>query len=161
VESEGERPVIRYESSCVPDEVGATSGEIKTHILNELARRSSEELRRGTTLVGPHRDELTLLLGGTPVQQYASQGQHKTLLVALKVAEFQFMCERRAEQPILLLDDVFSELDVHRTRQILKLSKQLGQTIITTTDERVFAETVPWNGIHRRFYVERGTCRPG
>jgi len=161
VESGGERPVIRYESSCVPEDAGVTPGDIRTRILSELARRSPEELRRGTTLVGPHRDELALLLGGIPVQQYASQGQHKTLLVALKIAEFQFMCERRAERPILLLDDVFSELDVHRTTQILKLSKQLGQTIITTTDERVFAETVPWNGTHRRFYVERGTCRPG
>jgi DNA replication and repair protein RecF len=161
VEGEREQPGIKYTSSCMPPESNASAGDIGAHIRQALARRRSEELRRGTTLVGPHRDDLSLTLGEMPVQQYASQGQHKTLLVALKIAEFHFVRERRGEHPILLLDDVFSELDAHRAAHILRLSEELGQTIITTTDERIFSGTVSWNGTHRRFYVERGTCRPG
>jgi DNA replication and repair protein RecF len=161
VEGEREEPGIAYISSCLPPESNASSEEIRTNIRQALAGRRSEELRRGTTLVGPHRDDLALTLAKMPVQQYASQGQHKTLLVAMKIAEFHFVRERRGEHPILLLDDVFSELDAHRAGHILRLSEQLGQTIITTTDERIFAGTVSWNGTHRRFYVEHGTCRPG
>jgi DNA replication and repair protein RecF len=161
VEGKREQPGIKYTSSCMPPESNASAEDIRANIRQALARRRSEELRRGTTLVGPHRDDIALTLGEMPVQQYASQGQHKTLLVALKIAEFHFVRERRGEHPILLLDDVFSELDVHRAAHILQLSEQLGQTIITTTDERIFSETVIWNGTHRRFYVEHGTCRQG
>jgi DNA replication and repair protein RecF len=161
VEGEREQPGIKYTSSCMLPESNASAEAIRTNIRHALVRRRSEELRRGTTLVGPHRDDLALTLGEMPVQQYASQGQHKTLLVALKIAEFHFVRERRGEHPILLLDDVFSELDAHRAARILQLSEQLGQTIITTTDERIFARTVNRNDTHRRFYVERGSCRPG
>jgi DNA replication and repair protein RecF len=124
-----------------------------------MKEHRAQELRRGTSLVGPHRDDFQLMLGGITVSQYASQGQHKTLLVALKVAEFRYLREHREEPPIVLLDDVFSELDAHRGGRIMTLVAGLGQVLVTTTDERVFPGTVSWGGTNRRFRVDHGTVR--
>ena len=155
----GERPEIAYVSTCLPTEA-ASREEIERYMNVRLEERRGEEMRRGLTLVGPHRDELGLAINGIPVHQYASQGQHKTFLVALKVAEFHFVRERSGERPIFLLDDMFSELDSRRSSRILALASGLGQTVITTTDERSFRNAVLWSGQNRRYLVERGTCRP-
>lgn len=160
LEDDAEGPAIHYESACIPNGSVPTPEEIAGYLMKRLEQDQSEEIRRGTTLVGPHRDDLLFTLGGIAAQHYASQGQHKTLLVALKVAEFRFLHEQREERPIFLLDDVFSELDTHRATSLVRLAAQLGQTIITTTDERVFSNSVPWNGMNKRFFVEHGTCRP-
>jgi DNA replication and repair protein RecF len=111
------------------------------------------------TLVGPHRDDLQLLINGKDVQQFASQGQHKTLLIAFKIAEFRYVQERREEAPVLLLDDVFSELDRARATRILGLVEELGQCIITATDEAVFHGALQWGRKHRRYIVRGGTVR--
>jgi DNA replication and repair protein RecF len=159
VEEKGEMPGVRYESGWTGGE-GLTSKEEIAEGLRVLLREyQSEDLRRGTTLVGPHRDNLLFTLGGIPVQQYASQGQHKSLLVALKVAEHAYLRERREERPIFLLDDVFSELDLRRAARVLDLASALGQVIITATDARALGGSVSWNDTNRRFLVERGTCR--
>lgn len=154
----GEEPGIEYASfgSLAP---GATVEEIARLMDTALRARAAEEMRRGSTLVGPHRDELRLSINGAALQQYASQGQHKTYLVALKTAEFFYLQERRSESPIFLLDDLFSELDEGRSRRILDLVAGLGQTIITTTGERVLEDTAGWNEHLRRFIVENGTTR--
>jgi len=136
---------------------GATLEEIKALLSDELQQRQAEERRRGTTLVGPHRDDVHLTLNGMSMQQFASQGQHKTMLIALKVAEFHYLKERRQEVPVVLLDDVFSELDERRSRFLLNMASRLGQTFITTTDEAVFRDVIHWNGAHRKFYVNAGT----
>ena len=134
-----------------------TREDIKALLSDELQQRQAEERRRGTTLVGPHRDDVHLTLNGMSMQQFASQGQHKTMLIALKVAEFQYLKERRQEVPVVLLDDVFSELDERRSRFLLSMASRLGQTFITTTDEAVFRDVIHWNGGHRKFYVNAGT----
>jgi DNA replication and repair protein RecF len=154
----GEEPRIEYASfgSLQP---GMAVEEIAEQMAGELKGRAGEEIRRGSTLVGPHRDELRLTINGAALQQYASQGQHKTFLVALKTAEFFYLQERRGEAPIFLLDDLFSELDEGRSRRILDLISSLGQTIITTTGERVLEDTAGWNDHLRRFIVENGTSR--
>ena len=126
-----------------------------------FGERHKEEVRRGATLVGPHRDELRFSINGISVQNYASQGQHKTLLVALKVAEFFYLKERSEERPILLLDDVFSELDAHRSRHILEMIGSLGQTFITSTSETVLQNFITWNENNRKFYIQNGICRRG
>jgi DNA replication and repair protein RecF len=151
-----ETPDIHYVCSGLPAEGGAQ--EISRMLTEQLVRRRNEEIRRGSTLVGPHRDDIGLLLNGIPVQQYASQGQHKTMLVALKVAEHRYLAERRKEQPILLLDDLFSELDRHRSHRILNLIADLGQVIVTATDEQVFQTSIKWSDCNRRYIVDRGTC---
>jgi DNA replication and repair protein RecF len=121
-----------------------------------LEERHGEERRRGTTLVGPHRDDLHLTINDISMQQFASQGQHKTMLIALKIAEFHYLKERRREVPVVLLDDVFSELDEHRSRLLLTAASRLGQTFITTTDDVVFRDVIRWDGTHRKFYVAAG-----
>lgn len=151
-----------------PDLRYRTFGEISTsdslEFINqameeEIVLRHPEERKRGTTLVGPHRDDVEFDINGISVRNHASQGQHKTFLIALKVAEFFYLSERRRELPIFLLDDVFSELDEFRSKNLLELVSQLGQTIITTTDETVFINGIDWLGENRKFYVEKGTCR--
>ncbi len=159
VEAGGEKPGVGYECLCDAGGGATSKDAIADEISRLLERSRAEELRRGTTLVGPHRDNLLFTLSGIPVQQYASQGQHKSLLVALKIAEFTYLRERREERPILLLDDVFSELDARRSARILDLVGGLGQTIVTATEARSFGSAIGWNGANRRFTVERGTCR--
>ncbi len=156
--SAGEEPALEY-VSFGPLPEGASLEEIEERMLNEVKVRAAEETRRGVTLVGPHRDELRLSINGAALQQYASQGQHKTFQVALKTAEFFYLQERRGEAPIFLLDDLFSELDEGRSRRILDLVSELGQTIITTTGERVLEDTTGWNDHLRSFIIENGTSR--
>lgn len=155
-----EVPDMTYVSQGIPVEGAEETGGSSEAIVRVLRSRRVEEIRRGATLVGPHRDDIRLTLNGIPMQEYASQGQHKTMLVALKVAEHRYVAERRSEPPILLLDDVFSELDAHRSERILRLTADLGQVLITTTDERVFRGSVPWDGVNKKIMVEHGTCRP-
>ncbi len=151
-----ERPELHYTGMHNP---GESVADIRERLLRGMHERWSEEVRRGASLVGPHRDDLQLALNGLGVQEFASQGQHKSFLVALKMAEFAYMRERRNEAPLLLLDDVFSELDASRAASILRLVMAAGQSIITATDERVFHDAIPWNEHHRRYLVENGTCR--
>ena len=150
----GERPGLEYLGAV--DAAGAK--EIEAALLEAIGRTSREERQRGVTLVGPHRDDLRLLINGKDVQQFASQGQHKTLLVAFKIAEFRYVQERRHEPPVFLLDDVFSELDRARATRILGLVEELGQCMITATDESVFHGALRWGGRHRRFAVQGGTA---
>lgn len=153
-----EEPHVDYAGlSEIPEDTAAIAAVMEKH----LEQRRHEEVRRGATLVGPHRDELQFSINGMSVQKYASQGQHKTLLVALKVAEFFYLKEHCSETPILLFDDVFSELDEHRSKHILGMIGGLGQTFITSTSESVFANSIAWDDSHRKFYVENGSCRPG
>jgi len=151
-----EIPELQYSGMREP---GETVDAIRDRLLLGMRERWAEEIRRGQSLIGPHRDELRLVLNGLGVQEFASQGQHKSYLVALKMAEFSYMRERRQEAPMLLLDDVFSELDESRAENILRLVMAAGQSIITATHERVFHNAIPWNRHHRRFLVENGTCR--
>jgi DNA replication and repair protein RecF len=154
-----EEPDIRYQCGFPARGVAGAEGLSDT-LRTALEEKRAEELARGVTLAGPHRDELALTINGISVQQFASQGQHKTLLVALKVAEFMYVRERREEVPLFLLDDVFSELDAGRAARILALAAGIGQTMITTTNDGVFGSSIVWGDRHRRYIVENGTCRP-
>lgn len=150
-----EYPAIEY-AATVPLETGATADDIREAMEKKLIRRRGDEARFKTTLVGPHRDEIVFSLNGMPLKQYASQGQHKTFLVALKVAEFFYLKDRCSETPIVLLDDVFSELDEMRSRELMSLVATLGQTFITATGESVFGGT-EWNSERRKFMVQNGS----
>jgi DNA replication and repair protein RecF len=138
-----EEPSVRYVPS-IRYESGSSVDDLEKMVLDELANHRRDELRMGTTLIGPHRDEFDFAINGKELRKFASQGQHKTFLVALKVAEFHYLNERREETPLLLLDDVFSELDEPRSHRLLEVVRGLGQTFITTTDERVFPSEFSW-----------------
>jgi DNA replication and repair protein RecF len=103
-----------------------------------LARTSAEEIARAQCVVGPHRDDFEVLLGGRPARQFASQGQQRSVVLALKVAEVRQHLSLGGETPLLLLDDVLSELDQARRTGLLQLlSEELAveQTLITSTED--------------------------
>ncbi|WP_392531776.1 DNA replication/repair protein RecF [Nostoc sp. C117] len=107
--------------------------EVQQAFLAKIQQRAVAELYRGTTLIGPHRDELELTINQTPARQYGSQGQQRTLVLALKLAELQLIEEVVKEPPLLLLDDVLAELDLSRQNQLLDAIQDRFQTLITTT----------------------------
>ncbi len=103
-------------------------------VAEALAAQLDAEVRRRATLVGPHRDDLRLLVDGKPLAAFGSQGQQRTAVLALKVAEYDVMRARSGEAPILLLDDVLSELDAERAGGFLGAVEGFEQAFLTTTD---------------------------
>ena len=107
--------------------------------LAEAVQKSlTEDLRRGTTSVGPHRDDLLVLLDGQEARSYGSQGQQRTAVVSLKLAEAALIERRTGERPVLLLDDVLSELDGERRAALLNEVAGGGQVIITSVEAGPF-----------------------
>ncbi len=98
----------------------------------------AEDVRRGTTTVGPHRDDVLVLLGGEEARSFASQGQQRTAVVSLKLAEAAQIAARTGERPVLLLDDVLSELDGERRAALLREVAAGGQVVITSVDAGPF-----------------------
>ncbi len=107
--------------------------QVQQAFLDKIKQRAVAEMHQGTTLVGPHRDEIELNINYTPARQYGSQGQQRTLVLALKLAELQLIEEVVGEPPLLLLDDVLAELDPSRQNQLLDAIQDRFQTLITTT----------------------------
>jgi DNA replication and repair protein RecF len=130
---------LRYEPSLEssdPTDERATA----ERFLGELSARLGRDVRRGSTGVGPHLDELALELDGKLVRMHASQGQHRTIVLALKIAEIGKIEAELGVRPVLLLDDVSSELDRGRNAQLMEfLGASRGQVVITTTDPRHIA----------------------
>jgi DNA replication and repair protein RecF len=145
-----EDPTLRY-SPCVRWEEGT---DVEKEFWRALDEGRREEVRMGSTLAGPHRDEIELFINGMPVREYASQGQQKTLLVALKLAESRYLKDQKGETPLLLLDDIFGELDRDRNKSVLGLLEGVGQTFITVSDERLLPEDR--SGAYKFFSVKAG-----
>lgn len=107
--------------------------QVQQAFLEKIQQRAIAEQHQGTTLVGPHRDEVEFTINQTPARQYGSQGQQRTLVLALKLAELKLIEEVVGEPPLLLLDDVLAELDLNRQNQLLDAIQDRFQTLITTT----------------------------
>ncbi len=107
--------------------------QIQQTFLAKIQQRAIAEQMQGTTLVGPHRDEIGFTINQTPARQYGSQGQQRTLVLALKLAELKLIEAVIGEPPLLLLDDVLAELDPKRQRKLLETIQDRFQTLITTT----------------------------
>lgn len=99
----------------------------------KLSQTKEQEIRRGVSLTGPHRDDLTFFINGREVQTYGSQGQQRTAALSLKLAEIELIHEEIGEYPVLLLDDVLSELDPYRQTQLIETFQSKVQTFITAT----------------------------
>jgi DNA replication and repair protein RecF len=134
ITGKGEQLRLRYESSVeVEDSAGRDTVSTRFHDQLQALRR--REVAAGMTLVGPHRDEMRFVVDGIDAGVYGSRGQQRTAALALKMAEVEMMRTETGEHPVLLLDDVLSELDEHRRGFLLhSLENGTEQAIITTTD---------------------------
>lgn len=132
ISGDGETAGISYS----PEGVQATAREaIRAELLELFARHSRSDERYGATTAGPHRDDLTLCLDGRPLKAFGSQGQQKSFVLALKMAEMDNLQAIFGEPPLLLLDDMSSELDARRNRNLMDfLFNRDIQVFITTTE---------------------------
>ncbi len=117
---------------------GAGEEVWRVALLDQLMQQRSEEERLGQCLVGPHRDEIELLLGGAPARRYGSAGQQRTLVLALKLAELDVVHAVVGEPPLLLLDDVFAELDPRRQNLLLEAVGNGHQCLVSATHLECF-----------------------
>jgi DNA replication and repair protein RecF len=116
-----------------------TTSDVTTKFKDNLLRLSEVEKHRGTSLVGPQRDDLQITINTMHAKESASQGQHKSLLIALKLTEFDYIMSSTNTQPLVILDDIFSELDKKRSHRVLQMLNNFGgQVFISSTDATAF-----------------------
>lgn len=134
--AEGEEEVnIIYQPDSI-NNAELDKGNIAQRLAETAETLRGEELRRGVTLFGPQKDDAAIIIGDAPARDAASQGQHKSLLIGLKAAEFMYLRDMRSETPMALFDDIFSELDARRSANVLEMIRDSkAQTFITTTDK--------------------------
>ena len=154
--SRGEELAMSYKPN-VGLAPGVSGEDIAEALREKLGERRRLELARGMTMTGPHRDDIALTLDGMDAAAFASRGQTRTAVLALKLAEAAYLKERRGQEPVILLDDVLSELDEARREQTLTHARQYHQAIITTADaDGISAQFPPGT---TRFSVRDGEVR--
>jgi DNA replication and repair protein RecF len=148
VKGVGEMPGIQYESDL-------DTMDMKQELISRLDR----DIILGRTSVGVHRDDFKFTLQGQELRSYGSQGQQKSFLIALKLAEFDCLVTRNGFKPLLLLDDIFDKLDDERIVQLMKLvaGGSFGQIFITDARPDRTLDTLAEGGIDaQRFLIEDG-----
>lgn len=136
--SENEELKIKYDCCFLEEEKEIE--EILEKFKNCLKERKREEKARGQSVVGPHRDDVVFFINEKEAAKYASQGQQRTVVLSLKLAELEIVTKKIRETPLLLLDDVLAELDDLRQNFLLKTIDENTQTIITSVDTLLFDE---------------------
>ncbi len=153
----GEIFALEYRPSV---DIGSNETEeaIAEDFRREIVARRQKEIAQGVTIIGPHRDDLQLLIDGMDAGMYASRGQSRTAVLAMKLAEVRYMMTQRRQEPILLLDDVLSELDAVRRAHVLDRIGEYQQCFITTAD----VDSIEDRFLSRmsRFVVQRGRIEP-
>jgi DNA replication and repair protein RecF len=124
---EGSAAAAKVQSGTVSEE------ELRAALFDALAKARGRDLERGVSTVGPHRDDVEVLLEGADARLFASQGEQRSLALSLRMAERDLVAANRGEDPILLLDDIFSELDEARRGHLVEMVAASGQTIATAT----------------------------
>jgi len=124
-------PSLKQSSTAIEQ---LQSEVLMSEFQDTLQQSSEREMAAGMTLVGPHRDTLRFLVNGIDMSTYGSRGQQRTVIIALKLAEAEYIRLETGEHPVMLLDDVLSELDTKHRRQLLELTLSLQQVIITAVD---------------------------
>jgi DNA replication and repair protein RecF len=140
-----------YDTSATPSP-GETPGDA---IRRRLAETADKEVWNGQTLIGPHRDDVRFLLGGRDLAVFGSRGQQRTAILALKLGELDVLARTDGVAPLLLLDDVFSELDPARRGHLVRRIRALPQTFVTTTaledlDQVLVSESTAWRVVSGR-----------
>ncbi len=124
--------------STVADRSALSQDDIEIAMLAELKKLQREEIARGVTTIGPHRDELRFLSNQVDLGDYGSRGQGRTALLAMKIAEVRWLKTRTGEWPVLLLDEIMAELDTQRRRDLLDALETCDQSILTAADLSMF-----------------------
>ena len=153
-----DHPAISYTSVGRLDK-SVSETEVQEAFAARIQKVAHREMQQGYTAVGPHRDELVFTLNGQLLRDYASQGQHRSFLLAIKLAQYMYLFERLDEHPIMLLDDVFDTLDGARVQVILKILQQdwFGQSFITSAQPDGLAKYVDFADSHnQQFRIEAG-----
>jgi DNA replication and repair protein RecF len=118
---------------------GLTEMDIQQGYVVALKEKREEEIRRGVTALGPHRDEIRFLTNGIDLTDFGSRGQVRTTLLSLKLAEIEWMKARTGHWPVLLLDEVLAELDSQRRQDLLAYLERVEQVLMTSTDLKLFS----------------------
>jgi DNA replication and repair protein RecF len=160
VSNGSEKVTINYMPYGFPEnqELKNLDKEKIAEILSEICKKNAkDEFRRGITLFGPQKDDIKITVNGGLAKETASQGQHKSLLIAIKFAEFNYLRNKKNETPIALLDDIFSELDKERSEKVIKLvNMNYAQTFITLTDISHIIGLLPEGINYKIFEVSSG-----
>lgn len=135
----GEGLECRYLCSLGDEALGLSKDDLRELFCERLASARPDDLRRQQTTVGPHRDDVAFLIEGRDARAYGSQGQQRSVVLALKMAEVLLSAEVVGNQPLLLLDDVMSELDERRRDAVTRFARRGVQTVITTTNLGYFS----------------------
>jgi len=126
-----------FARECKPDNQISIS-QLKEFFLKNLISKRREEILRGVTTIGPHRDELRFMVNDVDLGNFGSRGQIRTTMLAIKLGELEFMKNRTGEKPVLLLDETLAELDQNRRERLLLAISEGDQTFLTTTDLKLF-----------------------
>lgn len=150
-----EKLTIKYECNFINKENELEVNEIAQMFQQKLEERKKDEIQRGQSLVGPHRDDIIFYINEQESTKFASQGQQRTIVLSLKLAELDIITKKTGEPPVLLLDDVLAELDDLRQNYLLNTINENIQTIITSVDTLLFDEK--FLGGVKVYKVEDGT----
>ncbi len=142
-------------SSAVPYN---NEGSATAAFYEAIEKTKNKERRLGTSLIGPHRDDLVFTINDMDVRKYGSRGEHKSVLFTLKKAEFNFLYKKKGERPLLLLDDCLSELDHSREQGVFHSMHGLGQIFLTSPRQELQSKTFPFTESDKVtcFLVEEG-----
>lgn len=140
IDSRGEQvdDISQYHEDA--DAANITIEDLKEILLEHSQQNAERELQRGVSLIGPHKDEISFFINGKNARLFASQGQQRTIVLALKIASVLLINEMLGTEPVLLLDDVMSELDEDHREALMKFIQKNTQTFITTTNLDYFNE---------------------
>ncbi|MCF0192284.1 MAG: DNA replication and repair protein RecF [Prevotella sp.] len=149
ISEEHEQVALHYKSHCQ-----------RGPLLEVIQRDRMKDIAVGYSLHGSHRDDIEMLLGGFPIRREGSQGQNKTYIISLKLAQYTYLYQHGAKtKPILLLDDIFDKLDAKRVEKIVQLvaSDEFGQIFITDTNSERLDKIIKRQAFdHKLFHVEEG-----
>lgn len=156
-------PALTYQMSLGLEEPegsppGVSDEDLVRAFLQRLRQRRREEIERGMTLTGPHRDEMRFLVGNVDLGVFGSRGQQRTAVLALKLAQLAWMQEATGESPVLLLDEVLAELDEERRALLLARVEEVEQALLTATDPEMFSRA--FRARAAVFRVTHGVIQP-
>lgn len=130
---------VEYRPNVPP---GGTVEDTEADFRRRLRQRAAREQATAVTAAGPHRDDFAVFVNGLDANSYASRGEARTIALSLRLAEADYLSDARNDSPIILLDDVFSEMDAQRRERVLRKTTAYRQTLITTTDVDMVRSTL-------------------